>query len=290
MIQNIYPHKLEIEYKNDVSAEADSLLMVFNGRSLLCHMEEDGTLTFPTCGQLKGFADGSAPGTDLTYFFALDGKGVFYARNAKNVEIDGFEYNDVNLFRSAQPKEMAFAAVTGFHFSNWYVCNAYCGRCGAKMDHDGVERMMRCPDCGNMVFPKIMPSVIVGVVNGDSILLERYNRPGAKLGALVAGFTEIGETIEETVAREVKEECGLEVSDIRFYKSQPWGISGGGLLFGFWCRVKGDDTIHPDGFEIADAQWISRQWLKENYVDSGISLTSEMISAFRDGKEYSINA
>ena len=290
MIQDIFPHKLSIEYKNDVCADADSLLMVFNGRNLLCSMAEDGTLTLPVCGQADGFENGVLPGADLTYFFALDGRSVFYARNAKNIEINGFEYKDINLFRTAQPREMAYAAVTGYHFSNWYTCNAFCGRCGEETEHDGVERMMRCPKCGNMIFPKIMPSVIVGVINGDRILLEQYNRPGAKLGALVAGFTEIGETVEETVIREVKEECGLDVGRLRFYKTQPWGISGGGLLCGFWCEVTGDDTIHPDGVEIADAQWVTRQWLKENYVDTGISLTGEMIAAFRDGKEKDINA
>lgn len=274
MIQDFYPHSFDVTYLPQAVPEEDSPVLAFMGRDLLCRIDGDGVLTFPVFSDFKG-AD-----CDLTYFFALDGRSIFYARGLKEWSIEGFEYNDINLFRTAKPKEAAFAAVTGFHLSTWYSSNAFCGRCGEETVHDGNERMMRCPKCGNMIFPKIMPSVIVAVTNGDKILLEQYNRPGAKLGALVAGFTEIGESIEETVHREVMEECGLKVKNLRFYKSQPWGISGGGLLFGFWCEVAGDDTIHPDGVEIADAQWVSRQWLTENYTDSGISLTGEMISAF----------
>ncbi|MBR6739200.1 MAG: NUDIX domain-containing protein, partial [Oscillospiraceae bacterium] len=167
----------------------------------------------------------------------------------------------------------------------WYRDSQYCGRCGTKAEHDGKERMMRCPTCGNMMFPRIMPSVIVAVVNGDSLLLTRYNRPGAKRTALVAGFTEFGETVEDTVRREVMEEASLKVKNLRYYKSQPWGISGGGLLFGFWCEVDGDDTIRIDGVELADAAWVSREELQRDFVDTGIALTGEMIRVFSEGGE-----
>ena len=81
--------------------------------------------------------------------------------------------------------------------------------------------MMRCSACGNTVYPKIAPAVIVGVINGDKILLTKYNGRAYKKYALIAGFTEIGETAEETVAREVMEEAGIKVKDITYYKSQP---------------------------------------------------------------------
>ena len=274
MIQDIYPHDINVTYMPQAAPSDDSPVLAFKGRQLLCSLDDDGNLAFPV------FSDFAGADCPFTYLFALDGKGIFYARGPESFQIEGFDYNDINLFRTAKPKEMAYAAVTGFHLSTWYSSNAFCGRCGEKTVHDGAERMMRCPKCGNMIFPKIMPSVIVAVTNGDRILLEQYNRPGAKLGALVAGFTEIGESVEDTVRREVMEECGLKVKNLRFYKSQPWGISGGGLLLGFWCEVDGGDTIHPDGVEIADARWVSRDWLIDNYTDTGISLTGEMIAAF----------
>ena len=91
-----------------------------------------------------------------------------------------------------------------------------------RQDHK--ERMVHCECCGNMVYPKICPGIIVAVTNGDKLLLTKYApAPGRNANyALVAGFTEIGETLEETVQREVMEEVGLKVKNIRYYKSQPW--------------------------------------------------------------------
>ena len=155
------------------------------------------------------------------------------------------------------------------------------------LEHDVNERMMHCPRCGNMIFPRINPSVIVAVTHGDYLLLTQYaNRPGATRTALIAGFTEFGETAEQTVHREVMEEVGLKIKNLRYYKSQPWGISGGGLLLGYWCELDGDETIHLDNFELADGAWVSREELRRDYRDNGVALTSEMIARFAAGREY----
>ena len=184
------------------------------------------------------------------------------------------------------------AAVSAWHLCSWYRDARYCGRCGEKLVHDGNERMMRCPKCGNMIFPRINPSVIVAVTHGDYLLLTKYaNRPGATRTALVAGFTEFAESFEQTVRREVMEEVGLKVKDLRYYRCQPWGISGN-IMMGYWCRLDGDDdTIHLDNFELADGAWVSREELRENYTGNGIALTSEMIAEFAAGRDpYSLEA
>lgn len=123
--------------------------------------------------------------------------------------------------------------------------------------------------------------MIVGVKNGEYLLLTRYRR-GFRHNALVAGFCEIGETVEETVSREVMEEVGLKVRNIRYYKSQPWGIASD-LLMGFYCEVDGDDTIHRDGNELKYAEWVRREDIV--LQPSDYSLTNEMMKRFRDGKE-----
>lgn len=92
--------------------------------------------------------------------------------------------------------------------------------------------MMRCEHCGQMEFPKICPAVIIGVTDGNRLLMSKYAGRDYKKYALIAGFAEIGETIEETVQREVMEEVGLKVKNLRYYKSQPWSFSDT-LLFGF---------------------------------------------------------
>ena len=185
---------------------------------------------------------------------------------------------------------IAFAVVSAWHLCSWYRDARYCGRCGEKLVHDVNERMMRCPKCGNMIFPRINPSVIVAVTHGDYLLLTKYaNRPGAQRTALVAGFTEFAESFEQTVHREVMEEVGLKVKDLRYYRCQPWGISGN-IMMGYWCRLDGDDdTIHLDNFELADGAWVSREELRENYTGNGIALTSEMIAEFAAGRDpYSL--
>ena len=100
------------------------------------------------------------------------------------------------------------------------------------------------PNCGKTTYPKLMPAVIVAIVHEDKILVTSYaNRPSRGF-ALIAGFTEIGETVEETVHREVMEEVGLRVKNLRFYKSQPWSFTDT-LLMGFYCELDGacEDVI-----------------------------------------------
>ena len=108
-----------------------------------------------------------------------------------------------------------------------------------------------------MEFPKICPAVIVGVTDGNRILMSKYAGRSYKKYALLAGFTEIGETVEETVAREVMEEVGLKVKNIRYYKSQPWAFSDT-LLMGFYCDLDGDAEVTLDEEELALAEWFER--------------------------------
>ena len=142
--------------------------------------------------------------------------------------------------------------------------------------------MVRCPACGNVIFPKIAPAVIVAVTDGDRILLSKYAGRAYAFYALLAGYTEIGETIEQTVQREVMEEVGLRVKNLRYYKSQPWGVDGN-VLMGFYCDLDGEDVIHLDQEELSVAEWHHRNVLPVE--DDGISLTREMIRVFAEGRE-----
>ncbi len=142
--------------------------------------------------------------------------------------------------------------------------------------------MLLCPHCGNMIFPKICPAVIIAVTDGDRLLLSKYAGRAFTRYALIAGYTEIGETLEQTVAREVMEEVGLKVKNIRYYKSQPWGVDGN-ILAGFYCDLDGSDQIHLDETELSMAGWYPRDDLPAK--DDGISLTREMVRIFGEGKE-----
>ena len=135
-----------------------------------------------------------------------------------------------------------------------------------------------------MIYPKICPAVIVAVINGDKLLVTKYaGRENSPNYALVAGFAEVGESIEDTVRREVFEETGIKVKNLRFYKSQPWSFTDT-LLMGFFCELDGSDSITVDYSELSVAKWISRDEIDVSYTD--MALTNEMICVFRDGEIY----
>ena len=171
-------------------------------------------------------------------------------------------------------------AFTAYHLWRWYADNRFCGRCGRPLSFKHNERALICPKCGNVVYPRINPAVIVGVTNGDKLLITRY-KIGFAHNALVAGFTEIGETLEQTVAREVMEETGIRVKNIRYYKSQPWGMAQD-VLTGFYCDVDGDTEIKMDDVELKFAEWIKREDIELQPND--LSLTNEMMKMFKEGK------
>ena len=129
-------------------------------------------------------------------------------------------------------------------------------------------------------FRKISPAVIVAVTDGDKLLLTRYADRPYRGPSLIAGFVEIGETLEDTVRREVLEEVGLHVKNIRYYKNQPWSFTDT-MLVGFYCELDGEAEIHLDRNELCEGVWMARSELSEREND--VSLTAEMIEMFRLG-------
>lgn len=292
MIQDIYPKVYHNEYQ-DTKPEENDFILVFHKNTALVRFRE-GKLRYPTLKEMGGFP------CDYYYLFSIDNYKYFLAHPAEgwkrneNGEIvsgfshdepalilEGYRYENVSIFRTADSRHTAFAGITAHHLFGWYQTNQFCGRCGRKMKPDHKERMLFCPGCHNMVYPRISPAVIVGVLNGDKILMSKYAGRSYTNYALIAGFTEIGESAEQTVAREVMEEVGLKVKNIRYYKSQPWAFSGS-LLMGFFCDLDGDDQIRLDTSELAEAGWYSRDEI--SLENDNVSLTREMIMMFKEGK------
>ena len=132
-----------------------------------------------------------------------------------------------------------------------------------------------------MEYPKISPAVIIALVHGNRILMSKYVGRAYKNYALLAGFSEIGEPVEETVRREVMEEVGLKVGRLHYYKSQPWSFTDT-LLMGFFAELEGGEDIVLDQTELAMAEWFEREEIPVTYEDC--SLTNEMIMAFKEHK------
>lgn len=280
MIQDIYPHKMFNQYDSSAMPKAeDVVLNICNGKILLYKAAfDDKMVSFP---KVENFA----AEYEYRYLFAIDNQRYFLLENQlKEDELpEGAEYVAERNIRieGIAPAENVFAAITGKHLADWYRDVKFCGRCGSKMVHSIKERAMKCEQCGNRAYPRIMPAVIVGVKNGDRLLITRY-RTGFAHNALVAGFTEIGETVEETVQREVMEEAGVKVKNIQYYKSQPWG-SANDILLGYYCEVDGDDTITMDSEELKYAEWVKREDIV--LQPGSFSLTNEMMKMFKEGKQ-----
>ncbi len=272
MIQDIAPMKYNNHYEEQAPSGEDWLLVYQKG-DVLCRFE-DGMIYFPKVGEI------TEKDTDLTYLFTIS-QERFFLLKSDLPGLEGYQWEKPVIFRNATPKYRGFAGITGQQLDSWYRQNRYCGACGSPMVPDHVERMMHCETCNNMVYPKICPGVIVAVTDGNRLLLTKYaNRPGNVHYALVAGFTEIGETLEETVEREVMEEVGLKVKNIRYYNSQPWSFSST-LLCGFYCDVDGSTKIRLDTNELAVAEWFEREEIP--FDNDGVSLTREMIDQFKKG-------
>lgn len=278
MIQDIYPHKLNNHYfPNTDPKKEDIALCILNGKILLDKDSfENCCIKFPKVEDLN-----EKYSFNYRYLFSIDTTKYFLVD--EYIELNGYSYIAERELRieGIGPCENLFALETGKHIADWYNDNKFCGRCGFKMMHSINERAMLCENCGYISYPRIMPAVIVGVRNGDKIILTKYRR-GFKYNALIAGFVEIGETIEETVKREVKEEVGLDVKNIHYYKSQPWGCAND-LLLGFYCDVDGEDTILMDENELKYAKWVKREDIM--LQPGSFSLTNEMMKMFKENKD-----
>lgn len=285
MVQDITPKKYCNQFKNK-EPDNESRIIVFADDKLL--------LKYNTEIEYIRYADiaddiGDAIKNRFIYLFSIDEEEYFGAlllnveENGflKEKRREGFELYSMTQIRKMAPKDMVFAALTAFHLCTWYRDNRFCGRCGKSLEHDEKERMMKCTHCSNKVYPKISPAVIVGVTNGDKILMSKYKGRAYKNYALIAGFTEIGETVEQTVEREVFEEVGIRVKNITYYKSQPWGMASD-ILLGYFCELDGSDELTVDEEELSLAQWIDFRDIPDNLED--LSLTNEMMLYFKKTK------
>jgi NAD+ diphosphatase len=173
------------------------------------------------------------------------------------------------------------AAGRAVQLVDWARSHRYCGRCGTPTEESPRERARRCPNCGLQAFPRLAPAVITLVQRDDGrVLLARNARWPTRMYSCVAGFVEPGETIEETVRREVKEEVGVTVDDLRYHSSQPWPFPHS-LMLGFNARHAGGDIV-CDGTEIADAQWFGPDDLPD--LPGPISIARRLIDDWAEGR------
>lgn len=180
-----------------------------------------------------------------------------------------------------------FAAATGGHMAWWKRSRRFCGFCSTETVPSETERAMVCPKCGNIEYPKISPAVIVAIIkrgetrDKDQLLLVRNNYGAYRKLALVAGFVEIGESFEQAVHREVMEEVGLKVKNLRYYKNQPWGLSYAQMI-GFTAELDGEDTIRLQENELSEGGFYTREEVPDHPFR--LSVGNEMLHRFKAGE------
>lgn len=256
--------------------EGKGLMLVLWGKKLLMKPTKDGP-RLPTTEDVRGAVPGIGPGE---YIGRYGGSGCFCARAddsaAPPAGLEPVEFQELSA--RTGDTGLFFLAGTANHILHWERVNRYCGRCGHPMADKADERAKQCPACGNVVYPRISPATITAVFRGDEILLAHNRNFKEDVHSLIAGFVEPGETLEQCAAREIREEVGIRVRNIRYFSSQPWPFPDS-LMVAFTAEYESGD-IAVDGVEIAKAAWFGAGRLPQ--IPSADSIAGKIIRWYRD--------
>jgi NAD+ diphosphatase len=188
----------------------------------------------------------------------------------------GMSFRDLRSLWGALDEDLFLLAGKALQIVSWDQTHQFCGRCGAKTETLQGERAKKCPACGFLCYPRLTPATITAIFRDDKILLTHNIAFRGNVHSLIAGFVEPGETLEECIRREILEEVGLKVKNIRFFGSQPWPFPNS-LMIGFTAEYEsGDLTV--DGKEISRAGWFDVNNMPE--IPSKMSIARELIDSY----------
>jgi NAD+ diphosphatase len=227
---------------------------------------QGGGLVVPEAAGLEAALEGVDPGAVKAAFGALDYRAVPPLESGAQAARGVLLKPDAALppaWRTlplrealAQAEKEPSSVLRLYHILQWREDSRFCGSCGAPNGDSPDEFARLCPRCGRIEFPRIAPAVITLVTNDRNEALLAHNKKfRANVYSLIAGFAEAGESLEAAVAREIREEVGVEVTDIRYVTSQPWPFPNS-LMLGFTARHASGELC-CDGVEIAEAGWFS---------------------------------
>jgi len=236
--------------------------LAIQGERVLARADSAAGVTLPVYGELAVWLGASA-GLSPVQVGLLEGRRLwlFTIEDVEAVAPAGWEWFETRALLAAFSPSQMHAVSCARELLWWQSRHRYCGHCGTPTIDASDERAKSCPSCSALFFPVISPAVIVAVTRGDELLLahNRNFRPG--MFSLLAGFVDPGETLEQTVEREVREEVGIEIRDLRYISSQPWPFPNS-LMAGFRANYRSGE-IAVDGKEIEQAGWFSRGALPE---------------------------
>ncbi|WP_018701880.1 NAD(+) diphosphatase [Anaeromusa acidaminophila] len=211
------------------------------------------------------------------YIGSLDSNACFAATISSEDVPPGFALQKLRGVYGLVDDDAFRLAFRSYHVRTWLKNNRFCGACGQATQPMTEELAVRCPQCGHIAYPRISPAIIVAVTKGDEILLAHSNRLPPGRYSVIAGFVEPGETLEECVRRELAEEVGIEVTDIRYFGNQPWPFPDSLMVAFTATAVSSEITI--DNNEILDAGWYSPHNLPPN-LPGQESIARRLIDAY----------
>jgi NAD+ diphosphatase len=227
---------------------------------------------------LPRLSDAAQLGVDGSkhYLGRIDGVDCVAIR----VELDapepaGWQWRGLRSLFLRLPDTLLAVAGRAFQIVEWDRSHRYCGRCGTHTRNRTSERAKECPACGYVSFPRVSPAMMVLVTRGRELLLARANRFPQAMYSALAGFVEPGESIEDCIHREVREEVGIEVERLTYFASQSWAFPHS-LMIAYNAEYAGGD-MRPCDDEIADARWFSVDALPQ--LPSPVSISRHLIDA-----------
>jgi len=243
--------RFHCNFQNHVFPEEKAYWFIFKKEKILAATEGTGTRPLLIrANEIPGLnvQDALCVGT-------LDGTSCYAVldRTEHGVEIPGTEWVALRLAYGKFDYEMFQIYGGASHLLLWAENNRFCGRCGNPLALKSDERCFLCPSCGFTSYPRISPAVIVSVEKDGKLLLARSGRFPGGMYSVLAGFVEPGESLEECLRREIKEEAGIEIKNIRYFKSQPWPYPDS-LMVAFTAEYAGGE-LSIDSNELTDAGW-----------------------------------
>ena len=263
MIEKSLYENYEIDFDEKITPNSDDYLFVFNENREL-YLDNDKNL--PT----------SSVEFNVNFCFYI---GNYKGRKAFVVNVESDESFYPLFYVYEFDHDLYHIAGKAVLVNDWYVSHRFCGRCGTPTQLDEKDMMLKCPECGQNHYPRIAPAIIVAIRNDGELLMAQHSYHYTIRYALIAGFVEPGESIEEAVHREVLEEVGIKIKNLKYMKSQSWPFPNS-LMLGFTAEYESGD-IKVDGDEIVKAKWFKKDeiiryasdisisdWLVQNFIDT----------------------
>lgn len=256
----------------------DTYWFAFRGYRLLVRVQEDQARV----PELSSLQEVDLGVVRSQYLGTLDGRPCYSAELPEDAEPPpGMTFQGLRSLYGLLDEDFFWVAGRAVQIVDWDRTHQYCSACGSLTESQRRERVKVCPNCGYTSYPRLAPAIIVAVTRGDKLLLARSRRHPPGLYSVLAGFVEPGETLEECLMREVKEEVGLEVKNIRYFGSQPWPFPHS-LMIAFTCEHAGGGIVLDDE-EMEEAAWFGADELPR--VPPPISISRQLIEWFRERAE-----